>query len=512
MSTFHGLEMAKRALSAQQGGLYTTGHNISNVNTEGYSRQRVNFETGSPFPVPSRVQPKIAGQIGTGVNIGVVDRIRNKFLDMQFRTENSRLGYWETRQEALSRMEELMNEPSDTGLSKTMDKFWQALQDLADHPENDGARSVVAERGLAMAETFNHLSKSLESIQSDLKEQIDQSETDVNSLLEKINELNRQIGKIEPHGMLANDLYDERDRLIDQLSEFVNVKVHRTESSSSALANADGLVSIELVDASGKSIGTDGTYLIDMSNGIDDAVQEISISPGKNEDGPITGFTIGGENVDIDTFLSAPGSIGALVEAYGYSEDGDPDGAVIGDYPEMLAELNKMAQQFANAFNDQHISGVDANGNEGTAFFEAKDGGDITAGNITVREDILKNSDLIAASDSDKGSKNGENALNLAALFDENVIDDTTSIRKYYTAIIGDIGVEGEKADRMVKNTQTLQNQINNSRMSTSAVSLDEEITNLIKFQHAYNAAARNMTAIDELIDRVINQMGLVGR
>ncbi len=173
-----------------------------------------------------------------------------------------------------------------------------------------------------------------------------------------------------------------------------------------------------------------------------------------------------------------------------------------------------MAQQFANAFNDQHISGVDANGNEGTAFFEAKDGEDmpITAGNITVREDILKNSDLIAASDSDKGSKNGENALNLAALFDENVIDDTTSIRKYYTAIIGDIGVEGEKADRMVKNTQTLQNQINNSRMSTSAVSLDEEITNLIKFQHAYNAAARNMTAIDELIDRVINQMGLVGR
>src|SRR5699024_8712944 len=118
MSTFQGLEMAKRALFAQQGALYTTGHNISNVNTNGYSRQRVNFETSTAFPVPSRVQPQMAGQVGTGVDIGVVDRIRNKFLDMQFRSEASRVGYWETKQEALIRMEDLLNEPSESGLAK----------------------------------------------------------------------------------------------------------------------------------------------------------------------------------------------------------------------------------------------------------------------------------------------------------------------------------------------------------------------------------------------------------
>src|SRR5690625_5211438 len=225
MSTFQGLEMAKRALFAQQGALYTTGHNISNVNTEGYSRQRVNFKTTSPFPTPSRIQPHIKGQIGTGVEIGIVDRIRNKFLDMQYRSENSRMGYWETRSEALSRMEELLNEPTENGLNKTMDRFWQSLQDLADNPENDGARSVVAQRGLAVAETFNHLHRSLTSIQKDLKEEIVQSVDDVNGLLNDINEINKQIRKIEPHGMLANDLYDERDRLLDQLSEYVNIKV-----------------------------------------------------------------------------------------------------------------------------------------------------------------------------------------------------------------------------------------------------------------------------------------------
>src|SRR5699024_4024258 len=276
MSTFQGLEVARKALFAQQSALYTTGHNISNVNTEGYSRQRVNFETTSPFPVPSRVQPQIAGQIGTGVDIGVVDRIRDKFLDMQYRSENSRVGYWEIRQDALSSMEDLLNEPSENGLSKTMDRFWQSLQDLADHPENTGARSVVAQRGLAMAETLNHYSKSLQTIKSDLKEQIDQSASDINSLLSDINAINKQIAKIEPHGMLSNDLYDERDRLIDQLSQHMNIKVHSTKSSESAPDIADGLISIELVDDTGKSIDG-GVFLVDATDrDLENAVNELT--------------------------------------------------------------------------------------------------------------------------------------------------------------------------------------------------------------------------------------------
>src|SRR5690625_1187975 len=119
MSSFHGLEMAKQALFAQQAALYTTGHNIANANTEGYSRQRVNFKTMSPYTAPGRNRPEIPGQMGTGVQVGTVERIRNQFLDYQFRTENSKSGYWDTKADALSRMEELLNEPSDSGLSRS---------------------------------------------------------------------------------------------------------------------------------------------------------------------------------------------------------------------------------------------------------------------------------------------------------------------------------------------------------------------------------------------------------
>lgn len=132
MSTFHGLEMAKQALFAQRSALYTTGHNIANANTKSYSRQRVNFETTmSPFPTASRNRPEIPGQIGTGVKTGSVRRIRNSFLDYQFRAENSKSGHWNTMADALGRMEGLMNEPSENGLSKTMNKFWQSLQGLS---------------------------------------------------------------------------------------------------------------------------------------------------------------------------------------------------------------------------------------------------------------------------------------------------------------------------------------------------------------------------------------------
>src|SRR5699024_7291890 len=247
------------------GALYTTGHNIANVNTEGYSRQRVNFETTSPFPMPSRVMPTVAGQIGTGVEIGTVERIRDQFLDMQYRSENSRANFWGTKSEAIERMENLLNEPSEDGLNAQMDLLWQGLQDLADHPDNDGARSVAAQRALALSETFNHLSKSLKAIQGDLKEQIDVSVKNINSLLTQIKGLNEQIQKIEPHGMLANDLYDERDRMVDKLSDYMNIKVEYSKSSDSSLDMADGLASIQLLDSSGHSFNPP-IYLVDARN------------------------------------------------------------------------------------------------------------------------------------------------------------------------------------------------------------------------------------------------------
>ncbi|WP_404454335.1 flagellar hook-associated protein FlgK [Oceanobacillus kapialis] len=510
MSTFHGLEMAKQALFTQQSALYTTGHNISNANTEGYSRQRVNFETMNPYPAGSRNRPQIPGQLGTGVEAGSVERVRDKFLDYQYRSENSKTGYWQTLSDSYVRMEGIMNEPSDSGLSKTMDSFWQSLQDLATTPENSGARSVVAERGLAVAETFNYLSESLSSIRTDLQTQINVSVSDANSLLRQIDGVNQQISSLEPHGYLPNDLYDERDRLIDKLSSMMNIKVTYSESSESSPKIADGLASIEVVDNKGKAL-TPPVKLVDGSNaGNPGAVNEIAVEYADDNTAAVTGLTVGGNSI-----MASNGSIKGLIDAYGHQSGT----GVTGTYTDMLTNLDKMASTFAEAFNAVHRSGEDLDGNAGVNFFEFKDGLDGTAEGLTVNQDILDEPELIAASPGDEtgNSGNGGNASNLADVFNDtslanDPLGENTSVNTFYQSLIGEMGVQAQEASRMTNNANVLRSQVQDQRMSVSSVSLDEEMSNMIKFQHAYSAAARSMTTIDEMLDRVINNMGLVGR
>ncbi|WP_067727093.1 flagellar hook-associated protein FlgK [Oceanobacillus damuensis] len=503
MSTFHGLEMARQALSTQQSALYTTGHNIANANTEGYTRQRVNFETSSAYPAASRNRPEIPGQMGTGVEAGTVQRIRDQFLDSQFRSENSTSGYWTTRSEALSRMETLLNEPSETGLSTTIDQFWQSLQDLAVNPENSGARSVVLQRGQALGETFNYFSESLTTIRKDLEAQIEVTVNDANTLLEGIDELNNQIKNLETHGYAANDLYDRRDTMIDQLSEIVSINVEYDTSHIPDKKSGDGVATISIVNDT-------GTVMTEMLNGVTGEVKLFeSVYTDAESLSVIDKITADGADAGI---MSTNGSLKGLIDAYGYT-DGS---SAAGDYPEMIRQLDEMAYEVATAFNAQHQEGQIGSGADaadGDLFFtDFGDGENAHIGAAAAISVLLSDGSQIATSlNGDSG--NGDNALKLAAVFDNPATNlDGASIKDFYESLIGDLGVTAEHANRMTANTGTLLDQVENQRLSVSAVSLDEEMTNMIKFQHAYNAAARNLTAVDEMLDRIINNMGLVGR
>lgn len=499
MSSFHGLEMAKQALFTQQSALYTTGHNIANANTDGYSRQRVNFETDMAFPAAARNRPGIAGQIGTGVQAGSIQRIRNEFLDLQFRGENSLAGYWEKRADSLGRMENVMNELNETGLSASMDQLWGSLQDLAVNPTNAGARSVVVERGIALADTFNYFNGSLTKIRADLKSELDVTVDNANTFLTQIDSLNEQIKSLETNGYLPNDLYDQRDVLIDRLSNMIDIEVEYTKSSDSSMDIAQGLATIK----------TDGKILV---NGEGGGTNKISIVPDISGEGfDFVGAIQIGDDPN-NTITMPPGSKGtihSLIQAYGYD---DGTGTIKGDFVEMQETLKDMAEKFVEEFNSVHKSGthLDENDTDVHDFFEID-----ADGKLTVNQDIIDNPNLIAAS-GDGTSGDGSNALLLAAVFDTALnysgTGEKASVKDFYASVIGSLAVKVQEAERMELNTNILMTQVETQRLSITSVSLDEEMTNMIKFQHAYNAAARSMTATDELLDRVINNMGLVGR
>ncbi|PKR86284.1 flagellar hook-associated protein FlgK [Heyndrickxia camelliae] len=513
-STFFGLETAKRGMNTQQSALYVTGQNISNANTDGYSRQTVNITHTEPYPPVGMNRPQLPGQMGTGSKIADISRVRDAFLDQQYRGQNNQLGYWSTKADALSQMEQIMNEPSDDGLSATMGQLSQALQDLSVHPEDEGARSVVLNRAQAVAETFHYLSNSLSEIQDNLGNKLQVSLKDINSILKQINDLNNQIAKVEPNGYVPNDLYDDRDRLVDQLSTYVNIKVTRGPTSPSASPIAEGPYKIEILDASNKSVGTlvdsDGYYQLGFKSG-----------EGPESDNPtekmISGFTLEKQgNIDFDVASFSQGSLKGLVESYGYVGTNGSSGI----YPDMLDKLNKLALTFAQKFNDIHSSGTDLNGNAGSNnfFIFASSGNSADyAKNIELNSSITT-SMIAASSSATKEPGNGQNAIKLANFQNEdlstngsNMINKGT-IGSFYAGVIGSLGVDAQQANRLTANSSNLKESVDQNRQSVSSVSLDEEMVNMIKFQQAYNASARNITIVDEMLDKIINGLGTGGR
>ncbi|MED5098976.1 flagellar hook-associated protein FlgK [Niallia circulans] len=548
VSTFMGLETAKRALTTQQSAIATAGHNIANANTLGYTRQRVSLAATQGYPAVGQNSPVMPGHLGTGVQADQIERIRDSFVDMQYRKESSKLGYWDSKAQMLSQMENVMDELSGTGISNSMDQFWNSLQDLATEPENEGARRVVRERGSALADTFKYMYTSLKAIQKDNRNELENTEDNINSVLKQINQLNQQIGAVEPNGYLPNDLYDERDRLLDSLSTMMNIKVEAKSSGGLARASAEGLYDVYMATPEG-DILTDSNgqpiKLIDAStrtaNGIHiqyDSREELdspvtSFKFCKLNDDPTAKSKFEGIETDSDAdaangvytlndfkALNSQGKLKGVIEGYGYMEGGE----IKGTYNAMFDDLDEMVYTFATAFNEVHRSGYSLNEIEdGTArdidFFSFTDS-NITAdnpkgaaGSIVLSKEILEDVDNIAAA-TESSAGNGTNALNLAKVKDS-ILDfggNKTNVQAFYQGVIGKLGEQASEANRMEKTSGILKNSVEQTRMSVSGVSIDEEMVDLIKYQQAYNSAARMITIVDEMLDKVINGMGVGGR
>jgi flagellar hook-associated protein 1 len=483
-STFHGLELGKRGLFAQQSALSTTGHNIANANTVGYTRQRAEMQATYPLPTPGMQNDVSAGQLGTGVEVNKIVRLREDYLDVQLRGENKNLGYWEAKSDTLTKIEGILNEPSDNGLAFTIDEFLKSWQELSKNPDSAATRGVVRQRGVAVTETFKYIANSLDQMQADLKNVIQTRTDKINSLATQIGALNDQISHLVPNNYEPNDLYDQRDVLIDQLSKLVDVKV---------MPAKNGMVDISV----GSGILVSGKTSSALTIGYDQASGLVNPADIK----------IGGNTISLES-----GELLGRLESYGMVGGGTKS-----TLPNLKAQIDELAMTFASAVNEIHLSGLNLDNINGVsdnkvAFFTGT-----SARDMAVNTDIMKNLNLIAAANEESpgqsSSGNGKNAQDLADIKILNLeFNGTTStVEDFYRNIIGQLGIDSQEAQRMQQNSNVIANQIENRRLSVSGVSLDEEMTNMIKFQQAYNAAARVVTVMDQCLDKVINGMGRAG-
>ena len=222
MNQFSSLELGKRALDYFRRGMETSGHNIANADVEGYSRQRVEASTTEPFTTPGMARPWIYGQIGTGVKVDAIVRMRDAFLDAQFNEESTVLGYWDQIQKVLQTSELYVNEPNGTGFEVSVNEFWAALQEASKRPDDASVRTDLVEKTRTLTVMMDQLITNYDQYRADLNQEVALTVEEANTLIDEIAQLNVTISEIEGVGWNPNDLYDARDLKVSQLSKLIN--------------------------------------------------------------------------------------------------------------------------------------------------------------------------------------------------------------------------------------------------------------------------------------------------
>lgn len=248
------LNTAKSGMNVSQVAIQTTSHNISNINTPGYSRQRVNQSASSPYSMPGKNSNFGAGQIGTGAQIDDVTRIRNSFYDYQYRSESHQYGSTSVKYEYFKNIEGIFNEPSDTAISSLLNSFFNSWSELSKDPQSSGVKSVVIENGKYLSNSINSAFKRLESLEEGLDKQSEYIMDEVNSMLSQLDKLEKNIKIIQGSGKSPNDFLDQRDQLLDNLSFKLNINDKDVKATLKKAYDANGKVTLDDLTKSGVKI------------------------------------------------------------------------------------------------------------------------------------------------------------------------------------------------------------------------------------------------------------------
>ncbi|GAB4317044.1 MAG: flagellar hook-associated protein FlgK [Candidatus Zixiibacteriota bacterium] len=457
---FQGLELGKRALLSQQYALSTIGHNIANANTPGYSRQRVHLTATNPLS-------NTIGQFGTGVQVATVRHVRDVFLTNQYRQGSESSGRWDELQRALSEIENIFLEPSETGFNEVLNEFFGAWHTLSQNPESSAGRAAVREQATLVANAFQQIARGLDDLQRSLDLEVQGRVGKINQIAADLAGLNQEVARQELGGNLANDLRDRRDLLVDELSRYVNASVLEEPNGVTRVF----IGSMELVE---KSYYTPLEIQYDTVNDL--RISKLVWKGTSNE------------------LKFEGGELAGLVEAR--------DKLV----PEYRAKLDQLVASFVTEINTLHINGAALDGTTGHAFFDPLG---LTADTIRLSSDISNDLNMIAASQSG-GPGDNANAIAIANLQNSLTMNNGTStFNEFFAGLVGSIGVRSSEATDAKTNAELVLQQIEFSRQSVQGVSLDEEMANLIRAQHAYDAAARVVNAMDQALETLINDMGV---
>lgn len=623
-STFTGIEMGKRSLIAHNTGLSTIGHNVSNASVDGYSRQRVEMSAVDPLYMPGLNRENTPGQIGQGVQVNRIERVRDMILENRIVAQGDEQGWWEARDKYLLMVEQVYNEPTETSVRTLMDKFWESWQELSLYPDELPARQAVIERGNALADGMKMRYESLKDIRTMLDEDVQVTVDRVNAILDEISGINEQIVKIEAMGDNPNDLYDQRDRLVRDLSSIINITtdgrdpdeftihtgglhlmqgklVHGLKAEPSP--QNEGYLDVVWADNGEKAWFGGGRLasLIQLRDGdVREEIQNFDMMVVNFVDlvneNHSAGYGLNGKT-GVDFFKEYP-FINNVAGNYDRNGDGEFDSSwvfringanrlgaqeqvgisgtillsaaegnnTIEYFPtdtvqdivdrinysgsEVTAGLNRLGQLTLKAAPAAQIENPDfvirhvedsgqflvgyagilaASGADGAYDWDTADavnqlqGPDTLyavaplshpSGYVEVSDTLKNDPGSVAAGFGENGRPakpgDGSAAVAIAALRNNSVmIGDVPGFDEFFAKTVADIGLKGETAEKALETEEIIMKELKGMQEAISGVNMDEELANMIKFQHGYSAAARVVNTFDEMLDTIINRMGV---
>lgn len=620
-NAFAGIELGKRSIMAHSQQIQTAGHNISNADTEGYSRQRVQVKTFDPLYRPDLTRAETPGQIGQGTSIESITRLRDEMLDQKIVAQSNNESYWATREQYYVMIEQVYNEPDEVSVRTNMDKFWQSWQELSVYPESKAARQAVVTRADTLTQSISGRFEALAGIGNLLNGDIDATVKQINDYTRQIAGLNGEIVRSKAMGDNPNDLMDRRDLLVEKLSGLVEITSDRRDSDE-FMVHLGGQVLVQgsvardfelevLTDNNGydrvvwkdtgleaeiksgklgallelrdsdirseiQSLNTMSLNFADLVNnvhragigannetGLDFFVQHPFVTDVKgnydrNGDGTADTsyvFRFSGTNslnpqekVGFDGVMTFSAESGNITVPY-FANDtveaviariNDSQGEVKAflDRDNRLVLKGTAAQAMENPdFVIRHVedsglflagySGVlNGSGAENAYDFARADAVDSLAGDysvapvlnparyISVNEKLVKDPSSVAAGFPNPQGRaaigDARAAVEIASIRNSEVmIGSSRTFDDYFAESVTNAGLKGEQAENMLLSQNAIMKDLRDFRDSISGVNIDEELADIIKFQHGYNAAAKFVSVIDEMLDTIINRLGV---
>jgi flagellar hook-associated protein 1 FlgK len=627
-STFMGLEIGKRGIQAHQQAIATTGHNLDNINTPGYSRQRVEFVQADPIFLPGLNRAETPGQLGQGVGVERIERIRDQLLDRRIVAQSSAEGYWSIRDRYVKEMEQLHLETGSNSVRSKMDNFWNGWQELSQHASENEFRIAVIQRGKTLIDGIKNHYNGLSRIQTQADDDIQMTVSRVNEISRQIAALNGDIQRIKAQGDSPNDLMDRRDLLVDELSSLIDVTVTQKDPDEFMVhtsghilvqgqigrqfdmrkdVDAESFAYIYWRDTEKEMVFSKGSLgalmelrdvtieneiqsLDNMVMNFTDLVNEIhSEAYGANGSTGINFFSEypfvvnvngnydrSGDGVFDSSYIyringqntlesrAQPGLEGVItlsgsdrqVEVPYFSTDtvNDIIIRINNSGAEVAARLNREGKISLKGTTSDLVDGQRVNPDfvirhvEDSGHFLAGYAGLLLqsgpagaydwgqadavtslrggaedyalapvahpAGWVEVNPMIIKDPTNVAAGFGQNGRPanpgNGDAAADIASIRNNPVmVGKLATFDDYFANAAGNIALIGEESERALKTENQIMKYLRDWRQEISGVNIDEELTNMIRFQQGYNAAARFITTVNSMLDTLINRMGV---